>query len=184
MLRAAPSVGRCGDEPTSDRPPVQRLRRRHPAVAGALPHLRRVGHPRRGATAGGGRRSLRSGGPPLGGRPPRGGGGPARGGAPPPARAVPLGEVDLAAEPTRPTGIGELDRVLGGGLVPGSVTLLGGEPGIGKSSLLLQAVAALAGAGSRCLLVTAEESAAQVRIRAERLRALAPRVPPPAGARP
>jgi DNA repair protein RadA/Sms len=92
----------------------------------------------------------------------------------PAARAVPLGEVDLAAEPTRPTGIGELDRVLGGGLVPGSVTLLGGEPGIGKSSLLLQAVAALAGAGSRCLLVTAEESAAQVRIRAERLGAVAP----------
>jgi DNA repair protein RadA/Sms len=86
---------------------------------------------------------------------------------------VPLSEVDLAAEPTRPTGIGELDRVLGGGLVPGSVTLLGGEPGIGKSSLLLQAVAALARAGCRCLLVTAEESASQVRRRADRLGAVA-----------
>ena len=90
------------------------------------------------------------------------------------ARPVPLAEVDLAAEATRPTGIAELDRVLGGGLVPGSVTLLGGEPGIGKSSLLLQAAAALGRAGCRCLLVTAEESAAQVRLRAERLGAVAP----------
>jgi DNA repair protein RadA/Sms len=103
---------------------------------------------------------------------PTGGARPARSGAP--NRPVPLSEVDLSAEPTRPTGIGELDRVLGGGLVPGSVTLLGGEPGIGKSSLLLQAVAALARAGCRCLLVTAEESAAQVRLRAERLGAVAP----------
>jgi DNA repair protein RadA/Sms len=85
-----------------------------------------------------------------------------------------LAEVDLAAEPVRSTGIAELDRVLGGGLVPGSVTLVGGEPGIGKSSLLLQALAALARSGSRCLLVTAEESAAQVRLRAERLGAVAP----------
>jgi DNA repair protein RadA/Sms len=90
------------------------------------------------------------------------------------ARAVPLADVDLSAERTRATGIGELDRVLGGGLVPGSVTLLGGEPGIGKSSLLLQAVAAMARAGSRCLLVTAEESAPQVRLRAERLGCVVP----------
>jgi DNA repair protein RadA/Sms len=62
--------------------------------------------------------------------------------------------------------------VLHGGLVPGSVTLLGGEPGIGKSTLLLQALAGLAGAGARCLVVTAEESAQQVRLRAERLGAL------------
>ncbi|HZB71376.1 MAG TPA: DNA repair protein RadA, partial [Acidimicrobiales bacterium] len=105
-------------------------------------------------------------------RPPAGGTAATR--SPSAARAVPLAEVDLSAERSRATGIGELDRVLGGGLAPGSVTLLGGEPGIGKSSLLLQAVAALAGAGSRCLLVTAEESAAQVRIRAERLGAVAP----------
>src|SRR5918992_721799 len=72
--------------------------------------------------------------------PSAGAGGPAR----PGARPIPLAEVDLAAEPVRSTGIGELDRVLGGGLVPGSVTLVGGEPGIGKSSLLLQALAALA----------------------------------------
>jgi DNA repair protein RadA/Sms len=104
-------------------------------------------------------------------RPPPGG---ARGRSPLAARAVPLAEVDLGAERSRPTGIGELDRVLGGGLVPGSVTLLGGEPGIGKSSLLLQAAAAMGRTGSRCLLVTAEESAAQVRLRAERLSCVAP----------
>jgi DNA repair protein RadA/Sms len=68
----------------------------------------------------------------------------------------------------------EVDRELGGGLVPGSVTLLGGEPGIGKSTLLLQVLGHLASAGASCLLVTAEESAQQVRQRAERLGALAP----------
>jgi DNA repair protein RadA/Sms len=69
----------------------------------------------------------------------------------------------------RPTGISEVDRVLSGGLVPGSVTLIGGEPGIGKSTLLLQLLAA---AGGRTLYVTAEESAQQVRLRADRLGAL------------
>ena len=64
--------------------------------------------------------------------------------------------------------------MLQGGLVPGSVTVLGGEPGIGKSTLLLQALAGLAKAGQRCLYVTAEESAQQVRLRAERLGALPP----------
>ena len=72
----------------------------------------------------------------------------------------------------RPTGIDELDRVLGGGLVPGSVTLLGGEPGIGKSTLLLQLLASMADAGYRALLVSGEESAQQVRLRAERLDAV------------
>jgi DNA repair protein RadA/Sms len=72
------------------------------------------------------------------------------------------------------TGIGELDRVLGGGLVPGSVILVGGEPGIGKSTLLLQAAAGVAAAvgPDRVLYATGEESAAQVRLRAERLRLL------------
>ena len=84
-------------------------------------------------------------------------------------RAVPISEVDTAEWATRPTGLAELDRVLGGGLVPGSVTLLGGEPGIGKSTLLLQVLAAVAAGGSRCLLVSAEESKQQVRLRAERL---------------
>jgi DNA repair protein RadA/Sms len=84
----------------------------------------------------------------------------------------PIGEVDLDASPTRSTGVGELDRVLGGGLVPGSVTLLGGEPGVGKSTLLLQVSAAMARDGGRVLYVSAEESARQVRLRAERLDAV------------
>ena len=89
-------------------------------------------------------------------------------------RPVQVADVDLTAWAARPTGIGELDRVLGGGLVPGSVTLLGGEPGIGKSTLLLQAVSSLARSGARCLLVSAEESKQQVRLRAERLGTLEP----------
>jgi DNA repair protein RadA/Sms len=92
----------------------------------------------------------------------------------PVARPVLMADVDLGEWSARPTGIGELDRVLGGGFVPGSVTLLGGEPGIGKSTLLLQAVAALARSGARCLVVTAEESTQQVRTRADRLDAVAP----------
>jgi DNA repair protein RadA/Sms len=75
-----------------------------------------------------------------------------------------------------PTGISELDRVLGGGLVSGSITLLGGEPGVGKSTLVLQVLAAIARRGQRSLLVSAEESPTQVRLRAERLDALVPNV--------
>ncbi|MDQ1373910.1 MAG: hypothetical protein QOJ09_1248 [Actinomycetota bacterium] len=82
--------------------------------------------------------------------------------------------VDQAGWAPAPTGVLEVDRVLGGGVVPGSVTLLGGEPGIGKSTLLLQLLAKLANGGSSCLLVSAEESAQQVRLRAERLDALSP----------
>ena len=82
---------------------------------------------------------------------------------------LPIGEVDGAAFAPAASGVGELDRVLQGGVVPGSVTLLGGEPGIGKSTLLLQALAGLARSGHRCLYVTAEESAQQVKRRAERL---------------
>ena len=69
----------------------------------------------------------------------------------------------------RPVGIGELDRVLGGGLVAGSVVLLGGEPGIGKSTLLLHAAAGVAVSGATVLYATGEESASQVRLRAGRL---------------
>ena len=90
----------------------------------------------------------------------------------PTSRPVPIADVDVDAYGARSTGVGELDRVLGGGLVPGSVTLLGGEPGIGKSTLLLQALAAMATTGARCLLVTGEESAQQVRSRADRLEAV------------
>src|SRR3954469_10664907 len=90
--------------------------------------------------------------------------------------AVPIADVDMSAWSTFPTGIGELDRVLAGGLVPGSATLLGGEPGVGKSTLLTQAAGALAGAGHRVLYVSAEESSQQVRLRAERLGAVVPNV--------
>ena len=78
---------------------------------------------------------------------------------------------DVHAEQTKRlhTGIGELDRVLGGGLVPGSLVLLGGSPGIGKSTLTNMALGHLATQGHRTLYVTGEESAAQVRLRAERL---------------
>lgn len=98
----------------------------------------------------------------------------ALGGPPSSSRPLPVTEVDLEEWLPLATGIDELDRVLGGGLVPGSVTLVGGEPGIGKSTLLLQALGAMAGAGARVLLVTAEESAQQVRLRAERLGTLHP----------
>jgi len=94
----------------------------------------------------------------------------------PPAmsRPMPIGEVDMAQWRPQLTGIGELDRVLGGGLVPGSVTLLGGEPGIGKSTLLLQAVSSIAADGATVLYVSAEESTQQVRVRADRLGTLSP----------
>ncbi|HSF07133.1 MAG TPA: DNA repair protein RadA [Methylomirabilota bacterium] len=79
--------------------------------------------------------------------------------------------VDIAAERVERvrTEIGELDRVLGGGVVPGSLVLIGGDPGIGKSTLLLQAARALAAAAPPVLYVSGEESTAQVRLRAERL---------------
>jgi DNA repair protein RadA/Sms len=80
----------------------------------------------------------------------------------------PLASVEMAANPRAPTGIEEFDRVLGGGLVAGGVVLLGGDPGIGKSTLLLQATAAM-GAQRRMLYVTGEESAEQVALRASRL---------------
>jgi len=87
---------------------------------------------------------------------------------------VPIADVDPIEFTPRPTGIPELDRVLGGGLVPGSVTLLGGEPGIGKSTVLLQAAAEVAASGRTVLYITGEESPQQVRLRAERLGALHP----------
>jgi DNA repair protein RadA/Sms len=80
-----------------------------------------------------------------------------------------LREVDAVAVRRLATGIGELDRVLGGGLVPGSLVLIGGSPGIGKSTLTTMAVANMAAAGRRVLYVSAEESPEQVRLRAERL---------------
>src|SRR5579859_681476 len=82
--------------------------------------------------------------------------------------AVPIGQVDATAAGPKPTGLGELDRVLGGGLVPGAAILLAGEPGVGKSTLLLEVAARTAALGDRVLYVTGEESAAQVRMRADR----------------
>jgi len=81
---------------------------------------------------------------------------------------TPLASVTARATSRIPTGLEEFDRVLGGGLVPGGVILLGGDPGIGKSTLLLQAGAAL-GAAHRTLYVTGEESAEQIALRAQRL---------------
>ncbi len=109
--------------------------------------------------------------------------GPAAGGAAPGRgrgrAATPrrLGEVRSTAVDRLATGIGELDRVLGGGVVPGSLVLLGGSPGIGKSTLTTMALANLAGAGRRVLYVSAEESAEQIRLRAERLGPDALRIP-------
>jgi len=85
------------------------------------------------------------------------------------AVARPLREVDLDDAERLPTGIGELDRSLGGGPVRGGVILLGGDPGIGKSTLLMQALAALCERGKTALYVTGEESASQVALRARRL---------------
>ncbi|GAA2200827.1 DNA repair protein RadA [Sinomonas flava] len=95
--------------------------------------------------------------------------------------ARPIAEIDATDAAFLPTGVVELDRVLGGGLVPGAVILLAGEPGVGKSTLLLD-VAAKVGAGldgvspRDVLYVTGEESAAQVKLRAERIAAVAPRL--------
>ena len=94
-----------------------------------------------------------------------------------PARtpAVPIGQVDATDASARATGLDELDRVLGGGLVPGAVLLLAGEPGVGKSTLLLEAGALVAETGP-VLYVTGEESAAQVRARADRIGAVSDRL--------
>ncbi len=102
-----------------------------------------------------------------------GAGGPAGrlGGGPVSTAAMPIGKVNAAEASARPTGLDELDRVLGGGLVPGAVLLLAGEPGVGKSTLLLEA-GALAAADGPVLYITGEESAAQVRLRADRIGAV------------
>lgn len=83
--------------------------------------------------------------------------------------ALPIGQVEATASERRPTGVDEFDRVLGGGLVPGAVVLLAGEPGVGKSTLLLDVAARAARSGDRVLYVTGEESAGQVRLRGERM---------------
>src|SRR5215470_13925800 len=120
-------------------------------MARSLPGLRRMELPRRGAA--------------RGARAPAAGGG----------RATPASEAGLVDMPPRvETGIRELDRVLGGGLVAGSLVLLGGDPGIGKSTLLLQALDGLAASGDTILYASGEESVAQTGIRAGRLGVAAP----------
>src|SRR5450759_5748896 len=98
--------------------------------------------------------------------------------APTGARPVPLTELAAEGSPRRALAWGELNRVLGGGIVPGSLVLVGGEPGVGKSTLLMHAAAQVASAGraqgalkvsERVLYVSGEESAQQIRMRAERL---------------
>jgi DNA repair protein RadA/Sms len=91
----------------------------------------------------------------------------------PVSKALPIGEVSADAATRTLTGVAELDRVLGDGLVPGAVILLAGEPGVGKSTLLLEVAARWAKAGRTTLYVSGEESAAQVRLRADRTSALA-----------
>ena len=88
------------------------------------------------------------------------------------SKATPIAEVDLASATARATGVSELDRVLGGGLVPGAAILLAGEPGVGKSTLLLSVAAKTAEKAIPVLYISGEESASQVRLRAERIGAL------------
>jgi len=90
------------------------------------------------------------------------------GALPSPAARIPLSEVGHAEESRTATGVSELDRVLGGGFVTGSLVLLGGEPGIGKSTILLQVAAAVARSGGRVLYACGEESPGQVGMRARR----------------
>jgi DNA repair protein RadA/Sms len=93
----------------------------------------------------------------------------AAGGTREPRPVLRLVDVDAEEAERIPTGVPELDRVLGGGIVPASLVLVGGEPGVGKSTLLLSALAAISRGGRRALLVTGEESSAQVKLRAARL---------------
>ena len=86
--------------------------------------------------------------------------------------ARPITEIESSSEGHQPTGVQEFDRVLGGGLVPGAVVLLSGEPGVGKSTLLLEVAARQAKGGKKVLYVSAEESASQVKLRATRTSAL------------
>src|SRR3954470_16847840 len=101
----------------------------------------------------------------------------AKGSSRPAAKPVRLADVRAERHARLSTGIGELDRILGGGVVPGSIVLIGGSPGIGKSTLTSMALGNLQGSGRRTLYVSGEESAAQIRLRAERLPGAALQVP-------
>ncbi|HXX73769.1 MAG TPA: DNA repair protein RadA [Nitrospiraceae bacterium] len=86
-----------------------------------------------------------------------------------PAIATPIADIEIVGEPRRLTQIGEFDRVLGGGVIPGAVILIGGDPGIGKTTLLLQALPRLAGKREQVLYVSGEESPRQIKMRGQRL---------------
>src|SRR5260370_33635721 len=88
------------------------------------------------------------------------------------SRPVALSEIESEAAPRRPLAWGELNRVLGGGIVPGSIVLVGGEPGVGKSTLLVHAAQQIAAAGGTVLYASGEESPQQIRMRASRLGSL------------
>ena len=90
------------------------------------------------------------------------------------ARPVPLTEVVSEAAPRLTLAWGELNRVLGGGIVPGSLVLVGGEPGVGKSTLLMHAAQQVAARGGQVLYASGEESPQQIRMRAHRLDAMSP----------
>ena len=85
------------------------------------------------------------------------------------AKAVPLSQIEMTQDKRISTEIKELDRVLGGGIVQGSLVLVGGDPGIGKSTLLLQVCRNLAEQGTEVLYISGEESLQQIKIRAERI---------------
>lgn len=91
-----------------------------------------------------------------------------------PSEPVPIDAIELESEDRLLTGISEFDRVLGGGIVPGTLVLIGGDPGIGKSTLMLQALHGLAGNGHKVLYVSGEESIRQIRIRSKRLETVSP----------
>ena len=160
--RQGPSPVRCSgpnaDAPLLLRPRLLRLRPRDRPLGRSLPGLRRVEHagragPGRAAHAAAARVRRR--------RCPRA--------ARRAVKPVALADVSAVDHDRLSTGIGELDNVLGGGIVPGSLVLIGGAPGIGKSTLTTMALANLCAAGRRTLYVSAEESAAQIRLRAQRL---------------
>jgi len=88
---------------------------------------------------------------------------------PAPARATPIADIEVVGENRRLTRIGEFDRVLGGGVIPGAVVLIGGDPGIGKTTLLLQALPRLASSSQPVLYVSGEESPRQIKMRGQRL---------------
>jgi DNA repair protein RadA/Sms len=92
----------------------------------------------------------------------------------PQAAPVPIDSIDIETELRLLTGIKEFDRVLGGGLVPGTLVLIGGDPGIGKSTLMLQALNGLADRGNKVLYISGEESIRQIRLRSQRLNTVSP----------